>query len=124
MRVRNNRRGFVRQCFGVGAGLAAIPHPSRCGATAHFTHSPVSAMEQALSATGSMDVLGNPRSWSLVSRGLHPFMPERTAILPPALRPDRGGFQYGDRCGRDLRRQIDEQIELEFGQMDGFRKKW
>jgi hypothetical protein len=51
-----------------------------------------------------MDVVGRPRSWSFVSRGFHPFCPERIVVLP-----SRGG--YGDRCGLRARRRIDGKID-------------
>ena len=31
---------------------------------------------------------------------------------------------YGDRCGRDLRRKIDEQIKVEYGRREGCHKRW
>ncbi len=72
--------------------------------------------EHILSHTNSMHVLGHPRSWSLVTQGLHPFAPERVVVMRQR--------NYVDLGGRDLRRQIDKQIEVEFGHMEGFDKKW
>jgi hypothetical protein len=70
--------------------------------------------EQILSHTDSMHNLGNPRSWSLVSRGLHPFAPERVAVLPTDER-----IRYHDRCGKEARRGIDERIRRECGHLEG-----
>jgi hypothetical protein len=43
--------------------------------------------EHILSHTERMQILGHPRSWSLVSRGFHPFAPERIAVLPSGANP-------------------------------------
>jgi hypothetical protein len=67
-----------------------------------------------------MDLLGHPRSWSSVSRGLHPFAPERIAVL----RSGSGWSIYGNRCGKDLRDRIDACIEREIGQKEGCPERW
>jgi hypothetical protein len=120
MKAQQNRRGFVRHCFGVGASLTALPSASSQALESGKVESPsgligMSEYERILSHTNSMHVLGNPRSWSIVSEGLHPFAPERVVVMSHCF--------YGDRCGRDLRRQIDKQIEVGFGHMEGFNKK-
>ena len=111
--TQENRRGFVRHCFGVGASLAAIPVGSSQAAWSRKVELPNGTVEaglieyeRILSHTDSMHIFGNPRSWSLVSQGLHPFAPERVVVLPCGAHS-----VYGDRCGRDLRRQIDKQID-------------
>ena len=76
----------------------------------------MSEYEHTLSRTNNMHVLGNPRSWSLVKQGLHPFASERVVVM--------GQHIYGDRCGGDMRRQIDKQIEIKVGDWEGFDKKW
>lgn len=126
MKFRNptsqeNRRAFVRRCFGIGAGVAAIPAGTGQGAGPAKVRLPggspetgMSEYERILSHTDSMHVLGNPRSWSLVSQGFHPFAPERVAVLPSDDRID-----YHDRCGKDLRRYIDERIKIEFDRLPG-----
>jgi hypothetical protein len=74
----------------------------------------MSEYERILSHTDSMHVLGNPRSWSLVTQGLHPFAAERVGVLPS---DDR--IRHHDRCGWNLRRHIDARIKAEFGHMEG-----
>jgi hypothetical protein len=120
MLAHENRRGFVRHCFGAGASLAALPFASSQALESGKVESSgelnrMSDYEQILSHTKHMHILGNPRSWSLVSQGLHPFAPERVVVMREQ--------EYFDRGGRDLRRQIDKQIEVEFGHMQGFDKK-
>lgn len=119
---RENRRGFVRHCFGVGAGLVALPIGSRHAVGSGKIQSPsdlivpkLSDYERILSHTNSMHVLGNPRSWSLVSQELHPFAPERAVVLPTDAQS-----VYGDRCGGDLRRRIEERLKLECGHLGGY----
>ena len=117
--IQENRRGFVRHCFGVGASIATIPAWSKqASAKVQLSNDTVETglneYESILSHTNSMHVLGNPRSWSLVTQGLHPFAPERTVVMRQR--------DYGDRCGSDVRRQIDKQIEVEFGHMERFNK--
>jgi hypothetical protein len=120
MKAHENRRGFARRCFGVGASLVALPTGSSQALESGKVESPsgligMSEYERILSHTNSMHVLGNPRSWSLVSHGLHPFAPERVVVF--------GQHNYGDRCGSDLRRQIDKRIDVEFRHKEGFDKK-
>jgi hypothetical protein len=109
--TQKNRRGFVRQCFGAGASLATIPVWSSQAVGSAKAQTPnrlimpqTTEYERILSQTNRMHVLGNPRSWSLVTQELHPFAPERVVVM--------GRHKYGDRCGRDLRRTIDEQIDV------------
>jgi hypothetical protein len=122
--TQENRRGFVRRCFGVGASLAALPFESRqaIGSAQSLNGLIVPRMseyEQILGHTGSMQILGNPRSWSLVTNGLHPFAPERVAILPSEYR-----IRYGDRFGKHLRGQIEQRLKLECGHLDGYDQRW
>jgi hypothetical protein len=125
--TQENRRGFVRHCFGMGASLAAIPVWSNQAVGSGKVQSPnglivpeMGEYERILSHTNKMHVLGNPRSWSLVTQGLHPFHPERTVVLPSGTHS-----LYGDRCGTDLRRKIDEQIDVEYNGIEGVDpKKW
>lgn len=120
--TQDNRRGFVRNLFGVGASLAALPVGRSQAACSGRTQLPSGSIvpgrseyEALLSHTDCMHVLGNPRSWSLVSQGLHPFHPQRVAVLPKDA--------YGDRCGRDLRRKIDTQIDVDYSQIEGVDSK-
>jgi hypothetical protein len=54
-----------------------------------------------------------------VSRGLHPFAPERVAVFPS---DDR--IRYHDRCGNDARRDIDGRIRRECGHLEGHDPRW
>jgi hypothetical protein len=116
--IQENRRGFVRHCFGAGASLVALPIGSSqaVGSVQSSSVSKMSEYERILSHTKTMHILGNPRSWSLVTQGFRPFAPERVVVMWQQ--------NYGDRCGRDLRRQIDKQIQAKFGDWEGFGKKW
>jgi hypothetical protein len=118
---QQNRRGLVRQCFGVGASLTALPvGSSQASGKVQLPNCTVKTglteYEHILSHTTDMHILGHPRSWSLVTQGLHPFAPERVVVMRQR--------EYFDRGGRDLRRQIDRQLELKFGHMEGFNKKY
>jgi hypothetical protein len=120
--TQKNRRGFVRQCFGAGASLVAFPYASSPAVESGEVQPPIPEMseyERILSHTENMHIVGNPRSWSLVSQGLHPFAPERVVVLASG-----DDSRYGDRCGRDLRRNIDEQIKRAFGHMSGHDTRW
>jgi hypothetical protein len=119
--MKAHRRGFVRQCFGIGAGLSALPMgSSQASEKIQFPEATIttalSEYEHVLSHTNNLHIFGHPRSWSLVTQGLHPFAPQRVVVMRQR--------EYFDRGGRDLRRQIDKQIEVEFGHMEGFNKKW
>src|SRR4051812_5865060 len=97
-----NRREFVRKLVGVGGGLAAVPAGNSLATPSGEVHLPatseagLSEYERILSRTDRMHSLGNPRSWSLVTQGLHPLAPQRVVVLPSGKH-----FRYGDRCGRD-----------------------
>jgi hypothetical protein len=115
-----SRRGFVRRCLGTGAVLAASP-PSRPSAmSAEIARRPLATAspelteyERILSQTDRMDVLGRPRSWSVVRQGFHPFSPERIVVMSSRTKPSWLDDRYGGRCGRSLRLRIDEQIQKE-----------
>ena len=107
----DSRRGFFQRCLGAGAVLAAAPpgHAGALGVLDHLHRAEASApgleeYERIMGRTGLMDVVGRPRSWSVVSRGFHPFCPERIVVLP-----SRGGYE--DRCGLRARRRIDGKID-------------
>jgi hypothetical protein len=114
-----SRRGFVQRCLGTGAVLAASPPSSPRGMSAEIARRPLATAspdlteyERLLSRTDRMDVLGRPRSWSVVTQGFHPFSPERIVVTRTGA--DRSSrfrdSNYGDRCGRLLRRRIDGRI--------------
>jgi hypothetical protein len=121
-----SRRGFFQRCLGAGAVLAAAPpgHAGALGVLDHLHRAEASApgleeYERIMGRTGLMDVVGRPRSWSLVSRGFHPFAPERVAVLPTDER-----IRYRDRCGKEARRVIDERIQRECGHLEGHDPRW
>jgi hypothetical protein len=103
----DSRRGFFRRCLETGTVLAAAP-PGHAGASGvldhgHLLGAPAPGLEEyerIMGRTGLMDVVGRPRSWSVVSRGLHPFSPERIVVLRSGSEhPWRGGG-YGVRVHR------------------------
>jgi hypothetical protein len=114
-----SRRGFVRRCLGTGAVLAATQPGHMLAASAANAPLPLATVppeiaecERILSRTDQMDVLGRPRSWSVVEQGFHPFSPERIAIMRSG---GEGWFRdgkFGQRCDRRLRQSLDEQIDL------------
>jgi hypothetical protein len=118
--TEDSRRGFFQRCLGTAAVLAAAP-PGHAGASGvlghlHLLGGPTPGLEEyerIMGRTDLMDVVGRPRSWSVVSRGFHPFSPERIVVLRSGSEhPWRGGG-YGVRCGRPARRRIDAQIDVE-----------
>ena len=116
----DSRRGFFQRCLGAGAVLAAAPpgHAGASGVLDHRHRAGASApgleeYERIMGRTGLMDVVGRPRSWSVVSRGFHPFSPERIVVLRSGSDHPWWGRGYGVRCGRPARRRIDAQIDAE-----------
>jgi mannitol/fructose-specific phosphotransferase system IIA component len=113
-----SRRGFVRRCLGTGAILAACP-PSRPGAMGAeiarrplVTASPeLAEYERILSRTDQMDLLGRPRSWSVVQQGFHPFSPERIVVMSSRNKPSWSADRYRDRCGQQVKARLDERID-------------
>jgi len=95
----HSRRGFFQRCLGAGAVLGAAP-PGHAGASGVLGHlhrlgGPTPGpgeYERIMGRTDLMDVVGRPRSWSVVSRGFHPFSPERIVVLRSGSEhPWRGG---------------------------------
>jgi hypothetical protein len=115
--IRTNRRGFLGGCLGAGAALswaspstAIVPVTSDgWGPTGPFPPD-LEEYRRIMARTPLMDVVGRPRSWSVVSRGFHPFSPERIVVLPSNVDRLRcGGF--GGRRGTEVRQQIDRWID-------------
>jgi hypothetical protein len=122
VQIPTSRRGFVRRCLGTGAALAAAPTGHARATNAVNDRRPLgmatpnlAEYERILSRTDRMDVLGRPRSWSLVTQGFHPFSPERIVVIPPG---GSSGVRYGDRCGWRLRRRIDQRIDRKIVEQD------
>jgi hypothetical protein len=65
----------------------------------------LTSYERILSQTDRLDILGVPRSWSVVRQGFHPFAPERTAVLPSGER-----LRHPIHRSRDVRGRIEERI--------------
>ena len=79
-----DRRGFLQ----TSCGLATIPALSSVSSVRPVfstTASPISAeqnkYEQILAQSPDLELLGQPRNWSQVREGWHPFSPERVLIL-------------------------------------------
>jgi hypothetical protein len=115
------RRRFLGGFLGLGTGatvFGAVPTDSSAGRKARHgansTPQPMSEYERRLARTERMEVLGYPRDWSVVRDGFHPFHPQRIAIMPSGTR-----LNYGNRCGQQLRKKIDEEIEKYQSSMPG-----
>jgi hypothetical protein len=84
-----SRRGFFARTLGVGLGLGAAESLTPPG-PAHAEVAPLdpalSEYERILSHADSLEILGVPRSWSVVRQGFHPFAPDRIAVLPSGKR--------------------------------------
>ena len=102
-----SRRGFFTRTLGVGLGLAAAESLPTGRAHADVApHDPaLTEYERILSQTDRLDILGVPRSWSVVRQGFHPFAPERTAVLPSGER-----LRHPTHRGRGARRRIENRI--------------
>jgi hypothetical protein len=84
-----SRRGFFARTLGVGVGLGAaevLTPPGRAHAEVAPLDPALTEYERTLSHTDSLEILGVPRSWSVVRQGFHPFAPERIAVLPSGER--------------------------------------
>jgi hypothetical protein len=117
---RTNRRGFLGRCLGAGAALswaspstAIVPvNSDGWGLTGPFPPD-LEEYRRIMARTPLMDVVGRPRSWSVVSRGFHPFSPERVVVLPSDVDRLRCGGGFGGRRGTEVRRRIDRRIDEE-----------
>jgi hypothetical protein len=65
----------------------------------------LTSYERILSQTDRLDILGVPRSWSVVRQGFHPFAPERIAVLPSGKR-----WHHPMHNGRGARGRIEGRI--------------
>lgn len=100
-----SRRGFFTRTLGVGLGLGAAESlpPGRAHATVVPLDPALAEYERILSQSDSLEILGVPRSWSVVRHGFHPFAPERVAVLP-------SGKRLRHPCGLETRRRIEDRI--------------
>jgi hypothetical protein len=88
-RRETNRRGFFTGTLGLGLGLGTagrLTLPGRAHADVAPLDPALTEYERILSQTDRLDILGVPRSWSVVRQGFHPFAPERIAVLPSGER--------------------------------------
>jgi hypothetical protein len=98
-----SRRGFFTGTLGLGLGLRTagpLTVPGRTHAEVAPLDPALAEYERILSHTDSLEVLGVPRSWSVVRQGFHPFAPERIAVLPSGERlrhPTHRGLGVRDR---------------------------
>ena len=103
-----SRRGFFARTLGVGVGLGAAEGstpPGRAHAEVAPLDPALTEYERILSQTDRLDILGVPRSWSVVRQGFHPFAPERIAVLPSGER-----LRHPTHRGRGARRRIEDRI--------------
>ena len=103
-----SRRGFFARTLGVGLGLGAagpLTPPGRTHAEVAPLDPALAEYERILSHTDSLEILGVPRSWSVVRQGFHPFAPERIAVLPSGER-----LRHPIRRSGDVRGRIEDRI--------------
>src|SRR5690349_2329964 len=103
-----NRRVFFTGTLGLGLGLGTagpLTVPGRAPAEVALPDPVLSEYERILSLTDSLEILGVPRSWSVVRQGFHPFAPERIAVLPSGER-----LRHPTHNGRGSRRRIEDRI--------------
>ena len=80
-----NRRNFLDSSLGLGLGNQIVnagtaPRSTDSSANGRQYPSP-NEYEQALAGYDRLEVLGIPRSWSVVTDGFHPIPPERVVIV-------------------------------------------
>jgi hypothetical protein len=106
-----DRRSFFRWSLVTGLGLhgdapaGAADKPS----SEPPPYSP-NEFERIVAMCNSLDVLGRPRSWSLVRDGFHPISPERVIVMS-----EKGGDGWSSReCHLEdcLREYLSESFEL------------
>ena len=79
-----NRRNFLRAGIGIGAAAGGLCHRGQAAqgdAPIHNAGIPLSEYERILATGNHFDLLGRPRSWSVVQQGFLPISPERVLIL-------------------------------------------
>lgn len=102
-----NRRGFFAETLGLGLGLGTAERRAPTGLAHTDSGLPGPALteyERILSRTDALQVLGVPRSWSMVQQGFHPFAPERIAVLPSGEKLRHPMYRQG------ARRRIEDRI--------------
>ena len=96
------RRDFLKTSFGLGigtavTGLSGLARAAVPTAEAASTVPQLDEYERILATTKSLNVLGRPRSWSIVQQGFLPISPERVLLQPRDSSPttDRRGYRPG-----------------------------
>jgi hypothetical protein len=104
-----NRRSFLRRSLASGLGLSspgAADPGATCTPTSELAESEVglTEYERTIANLTNLDLLGRPRSWSLVRQGLHPITPERVVTVT-----DRGGYGWYSR-DRQRKARLQERL--------------
>jgi mannitol/fructose-specific phosphotransferase system IIA component len=91
-----NRRSFLHSSIFSGLGFSglvaadpAVPSPPSQLPDSELA---LAEYERTIASLSSLDLLGRPRSWSLVRQGLHPISPERVVVVT-----ERGGDGWASR---------------------------
>lgn len=100
------RRDFLRTSCGLGMGTAAAGWSGLARAAVPATQAvsivpQLEEYERILATRKSLNVLGCPRSWSIVQQGFLPISPERVLILQPRdTGPSADRWGYSAERGR------------------------
>jgi hypothetical protein len=102
-----NRRSFFRAGMGIGSGVAGggLCHRAqvaRANAPAHSAGVQLDEYERILATTNLFDMLGRPRSWSVVQQRFLPVSPERVLIME---------LEHSADLWRDEQRRIRERMQ-------------
>ena len=106
------RRDFLRAAatmpIGIGAAGAALHRRGQAEAAVAPIRGPAVKLgeyERILATNNLFDLLGGPRSWSVVQQGFLPFSPERVLVPEPWL------LERPADCWRDEQRRIRERMQ-------------
>jgi hypothetical protein len=111
-----SRRSFFGWSFATGLGLHTVgPAISAEKPPGQRLFTP-NEFELALAKYDSLDVIGRPRTWSLVEKGQHPISPERVIVMK-----NGGGDGWSSRdrhLEASIRASLNEQVDLSACKMD------
>jgi hypothetical protein len=123
------RRDFLRAAaalpVGIGTAGAALRHPGQAEATRAPIRGPtvqLTEYERILAMNNLFDILGRPRSWSVVQQGFLPFAPERVLILEPWVL-ERPADRWRDEQRRILERMQRDAAAESPSCMNGYRRR-
>ncbi len=91
------RREFLQTTIGTVSGMVMS---SFCQATAMAEVDTRPDWLTKYEQTLEIELFGIPQSWSCIRKGLHPFSPERTLILPSQAHDDRRQVELAQQIGR------------------------